>query len=187
MARVMVAGQQCSEGNGAVIAVAIWENEREDNTVLARSYNLAIVQALASGSAKHPLLLHLIRYLQLFTARHNIGIRANDVAGTYNIAADACPAVSSQHFAFHPIGAFTHPSGHACPAMPRLDLGQLEDNGSFSINHTLAPLTLQSYKSGPEEILTQFCPLQPWPVRAQLRKEERRPETAIYQVLLVGS
>ena len=72
-----------------MVATAIWGHEWEGHTVLARSDNMAVVQALAKGSARHPLLMHLIRCLHFFTARHDISIKATHVAGSNNVAADA--------------------------------------------------------------------------------------------------
>ena len=72
-----------------VIAMAIWGHKWKDCTVLARTDNMAVVQALAGGSAKQPVLMHLIRCLHFFTARYNIVIKPSHIAGSLNVAADA--------------------------------------------------------------------------------------------------
>ena len=72
-----------------VIAVAIWGSQWSTHTVLVRSDNMAVVYALASGSARDTRLMHLLRCLHFFSAHHQICIRAKHLAGVLNCAADA--------------------------------------------------------------------------------------------------
>ena len=72
-----------------VIAMAIWGHEWQDSTILAKSDNMAVVLALTKGTAKHPLLMHLIHCLHFFSARRNISMIAMHIAGVLNTAADA--------------------------------------------------------------------------------------------------
>ena len=65
-----------------VMAIALWGAQWQATTVLVRSDNTAVLAALMSGSAKDPLLMHLLRCLHLhLVARH--------LAGVENTAADA--------------------------------------------------------------------------------------------------
>lgn len=72
-----------------VISVAIWGQDWAKHRVLVRSDNMAVVHALTAGTARDPLLMHLLRCLHFFTATHQIGIEARHVAGIHNTAADA--------------------------------------------------------------------------------------------------
>ena len=72
-----------------VISVAIWGQEWARQQVLVRSDNMAVVYALTAGTARDPLLMHLLRCLHFFIAKHQIGIEARHVAGIHNTAADA--------------------------------------------------------------------------------------------------
>ena len=51
--------------------------------------NAAVVAIIQSGRSKHPLVMHLMRSLSLFTARHNVAIIAEHLPGKENGAADA--------------------------------------------------------------------------------------------------
>ena len=85
--------QQChiaaKEMVPVVVAVAIWGQAWQSSTVLAFSDNMAVVWALAAGTARDPLLMHLLRCLHFFCALFNIAIEAKHIAGTLNTAADA--------------------------------------------------------------------------------------------------
>ena len=72
-----------------VIALAIWGGQWKSSTVLARSDNMAVVCALSSGTARDPLLMHLLRCLHFFSAHFQISIVVRHVAGVENTAADA--------------------------------------------------------------------------------------------------
>lgn len=72
-----------------VIAAAIWGPSWRSTTVRAISDNMAVVCALSSGSARDPLLMHLLRCLHFFTAHWQISIEARHIAGASNTAADA--------------------------------------------------------------------------------------------------
>ena len=72
-----------------VVAAAIWGQEWQDQTVLVKSDNMAVVEALSKGAARDPLLMHLIRCLHFFSAKHNITLKASHIVGRLNVAADA--------------------------------------------------------------------------------------------------
>ena len=72
-----------------VISIAIWEAQWTKCGVLVRSDNMAVVHCLTSGTARDPLLMHLLRCLHFATATHQIYIVARHVPGVLNTAADA--------------------------------------------------------------------------------------------------
>ena len=72
-----------------VIAVALWGAEWAESTILVRSDNMSVVLALAGGTAKDHLLMHLLRCLHFFTVSHQIGIQSRHVAGVMNVVVDA--------------------------------------------------------------------------------------------------
>ena len=72
-----------------VLASALWGREWTGRTVLCRCDNAAVVAIIRSGRSKHPLCMHLLRCLSLFTAAHEITIIARHLPGSENGAADA--------------------------------------------------------------------------------------------------
>jgi len=71
------------------ISMAIWGRQWAECQILVRSDNMAVVQALTLGTARDPLLMHMLRCLHFFTATHQIGIVACHMPGIHNTAADA--------------------------------------------------------------------------------------------------
>ena len=69
-----------------VMAVALWGAPWQSTTVLVCSDNAAVVAALTSGSARDPILMHLLRF---FLAHYDIRLLARHIAGVDNTAADA--------------------------------------------------------------------------------------------------
>jgi hypothetical protein len=72
-----------------VISVAIWGREWAKSLLSVKTDNMAVVHALTAGTAKDPLLMHLLCCLHFFTATGQIGIRARHVPGVLNTAAYA--------------------------------------------------------------------------------------------------
>ena len=72
-----------------VISIAIWGAQWTKCGVLVRSDNMAVVHCLTSGTARDPLLMHLLRCLHFASATHQIYIVARHVPGVLNTAADA--------------------------------------------------------------------------------------------------
>ena len=72
-----------------VIAIAVWGADWPSQPVLVHSDNMAVVCAISSGSAKDPLLMHLLRCLHFFLAHFDISLTASHIAGVHNTAADA--------------------------------------------------------------------------------------------------
>lgn len=72
-----------------VIAVAIWGPTWSCSTIMACSDNMAVVCALVAGTARDPLLMHLLRCMHFFGAHFRIKVQAQHIAGVDNTAADA--------------------------------------------------------------------------------------------------
>ena len=104
---------------------------------------------------------------------------AKHIAGVHNTVVDALSRNQlSAFFSLHPSAkAAKEPmpcsrvaGGNAHSAVPRLDLGCLEESVSFFLDHVLASSTRQSYKSGQNRYL-RFCQdaaLSPWLLSEQL-------------------
>lgn len=95
-----------------VVAAALWGPDWHTSTIQVFSDNMAVVCALSTGTARDPLLMHLLRCLHFFCARFSIAIRATHIAGVLNTAADALSrdkmnvflscAPQAQHNPVHP-------------------------------------------------------------------------------------
>ena len=72
-----------------VIAIAVWGQNWQASMVQVFSDNMSVVCALTTGVARDPLLMHLLRCLQFFTAHFQIIIEAHHIAGVDNNAAYA--------------------------------------------------------------------------------------------------
>ena len=72
-----------------VISAAVWGVQWAKCRVLVRSDNMAVVYCLTTGSARDPLLMHLLCCLYYITASYQIDIVARHVPGVLNTAADA--------------------------------------------------------------------------------------------------
>ena len=72
-----------------VISAAIWGVQWAKCRVLVRSDNMAVVHCLTTGTARNPLLMHLLRCLHFVTASHQIDIVSRHVPGVLHTAADA--------------------------------------------------------------------------------------------------
>lgn len=72
-----------------VIACAVWGERWSGKTVRCHCDNEAVVAILKSGTSKHPLVMHLMRCLFLFTARSQLYLDPVHVPGRLNEAADS--------------------------------------------------------------------------------------------------
>ena len=72
-----------------VVACAIWGPGWRGKTVHCLCDNAAVVAILRSGTAKHPLVMHLMRCLSFFVAFYQLYLDAKHLPGTCNEAADA--------------------------------------------------------------------------------------------------
>ena len=72
-----------------VLACAMWAREWKGKVVKCLCDNAAVVAIVRSGRSKHPLVMHLMRSLSLFTAGYNVGLLVEHFPGRENVAADA--------------------------------------------------------------------------------------------------
>ena len=90
VATVLDRPPHCSKRNGASgNSIGNLGGQWKSSTELAMSDNMAVVCALSSGTARDPLLMHLLRCLHFFSAHFQISIVVRRVAGVENAAADA--------------------------------------------------------------------------------------------------
>ena len=157
-----------------VISVAIWGRKWTESTLRIRSDNMAVVHALTSGAAKDPRLMHLLRCLHFFTARHQISICARHVPGVLNTAADALSRNKmSVFFQCAPQAAqapFPVPSQLLETLIWHSPDWTSVSWRTFYLGQSLAPSTRQLYKSGQRRFF-QFCQeatLQPFLLSEQL-------------------
>ena len=71
-----------------VIACAIWGANWRGEAVVARSDNTAAVAVINSRSSRDPELMHLLRCLFFFEARHSFRLEAAHIPGKDNVLAD---------------------------------------------------------------------------------------------------
>ena len=71
-----------------VITCAIWGANWRGETVAARSDNMTAVAVISSRSSRDPELMHLLRCLFFFEARHSFRLEATHIPGKDNVLAD---------------------------------------------------------------------------------------------------
>ena len=72
-----------------VASLAVWGSSWSGGTVQVYCDNMAVVQCLGAGSARDPLLNHLLRVLALLLVRLQVSLRADHIPGLQNSGADA--------------------------------------------------------------------------------------------------
>ena len=105
-----------------VPVVIAWPYGVRERTVLVRSDNMAVVHVLSAGTARDARLMHLLRCLHFFSARHLSSIRAKYVAGVFNSAADALSRNNMSVFFQHTPQAAKEPSQVPDPLINKLML-----------------------------------------------------------------
>ena len=71
-----------------VISAAVWGAKWAKCSVLVQSDNMAAVHCLTTGTARDPLLMHLLWSLHFITPNYQIDVVARHVPGVFNTAAD---------------------------------------------------------------------------------------------------
>ena len=71
-----------------VISCAVWGTQLAKHSVLFQCDNMSVVLAIQKGSAKEPIVMHLLHVLWFFVAYFNIDLRIEHIAGVDNCAAD---------------------------------------------------------------------------------------------------
>ena len=72
-----------------VMAAAMWGRSWHRRRVFFHSDNMAVVAVIQRKSAKHPLLLHLLRCLYFYAAYFQFSYSAHHLPGVTNVAADS--------------------------------------------------------------------------------------------------
>jgi len=81
-----------------VIAMAIWGQQWQGCHVQCLSDNVAVVAAVNKGSARDPLLMHLLRALFFILAHYDICLTAEHIPGRHNCIADSLSRNNSNLF-----------------------------------------------------------------------------------------
>ena len=71
-----------------VLSCAVWAPLLAKKNVLLQCDNLSLVTAINKGSAKAPIVMHLLRCLWFFCAYFNITLTASHIPGVANTLAD---------------------------------------------------------------------------------------------------
>ena len=72
-----------------VLAMATWGPKWAKSNVLARCYNMAVVEILKTCTSKNASIMHLQRCFHFFTAKLDIDLEVEHIPGLANIVADA--------------------------------------------------------------------------------------------------
>ena len=81
-----------------VISCAIWGPLLARKLVLFKCDNTGVVAAVKKGSAREPLVMHLLRTLWFFVAHFDISINIEHIAGIHNGVADTLSRDNTQQF-----------------------------------------------------------------------------------------
>lgn len=81
-----------------VISCAIWGPLLSRKLVLFKCDNTGVVAAVKKGSAREPLVMHLLRTLWFFVAHFDLSINIEHIAGTHNGVADTLSRDNTQQF-----------------------------------------------------------------------------------------
>lgn len=81
-----------------VISCAVWGPLLSRKSVLFRCDNTGVVAAVKKGSAKEPLVMHLLRTLWFFVAHFDVSINIEHVPGIHNGVADTLSRNNTQQF-----------------------------------------------------------------------------------------
>ena len=86
-----------------VISCAIWGPLLSRRSILFKCDNTGVVAAVKKGSAREPLVMHLLRTLWFFVAHFDISINIEHIAGVHNGVADTLSRDNiQQFFLLHP-------------------------------------------------------------------------------------
>ena len=86
-----------------LISCAIWGPLLARKSVLFKCDNTGVVAVIRKGSAREPLVMHLLRTLWFFVAHFDINVRIEHIAGVLNGAADTLSRDNMhQFFLLHP-------------------------------------------------------------------------------------
>lgn len=72
-----------------ILSLAVWGEQLSSLHVQIHSDNMAVVEVIKAKSSKDSMVMHLLRCMHFFTARHDITVSAVHVPGVNNSRADA--------------------------------------------------------------------------------------------------
>ena len=81
-----------------LLAAATWGPDWAGQRVLCSSYNTAVVTVINTGTARDPLLMHMLRCLFFYMAHYSFTISASHIPGKDNIGADAISRNKADQF-----------------------------------------------------------------------------------------
>ena len=93
-----------------VAAVVTWGHEWRDQQILFFTDNSAITHVWRTGTSVDRIIMKLVRYLFLFSARLNLNILMQHIPGHTNLSADALSRLQVHRFRQLVPGAHLHPS-----------------------------------------------------------------------------
>ena len=146
MARLMGSNKySVKEMVPVVIALAEWGRSWTESTVAVRSDSMVVVHALTAGSAKDPILMHLLRCLHFYTATYQISVSASHVPGALNTAAvhyHGTTCYSSLNvFQRQPSHPLRSQHSYCRCSFTNAPIGSLPAGGECSFLHVSAPST----------------------------------------------
>lgn len=95
------------------IAVFTWGDSFRNQQVIVFTDNLVICNVWRSGSCSNKDIMHLIRKLFMFTAKLNLNVLMQHVAGQYNVLADALSRLQVDRFKRLHTTASPSPASHS--------------------------------------------------------------------------
>ena len=121
-----------------VLSCVVWGRKMARKVVLFQCDNTGVVAAVKKGSAREPLVMHLLRSLWFFVAYYDISIKIEHIAGIRNGIADQLSRNNMQQF------FFSNPQASLLPtplppellqivSVEKLDWTSLRFNQLFSI------------------------------------------------------
>jgi hypothetical protein len=136
-----------------------WQNSH----LLARSDNMAVVEILRSRTSRDSTIMHLLRCLHMFCAKHDIRISSTHIPGVENVPLTPCPATALPPFlCFFSIGTGSTNQdpdaalGHGGSNETRLAVDRLEAQVKQFLQRGIAPSTEKAYLSAQRGFVA-FC------------------------------
>ena len=93
-----------------ILSVAVWGRELRAQHVLFHSDNAAVVAVIQAGSSRDSGIMHLLRCLHFFSAKHDIRTSAIHISGAQNVMADALSRNDLDKFFFSSPKALWNPT-----------------------------------------------------------------------------
>eukprot|EP00731_Ephydatia_muelleri_P026363 Em0018g463a len=145
-----------------VVGCAIWGDRWCGKVIRCLCDNAAVVAIVKSGSSKDDMVMHLVRTLFYFSAKHDVCLSIEHIAGSCN-RADSLSRNSIPLFNSQVPGAARNPTPIPAEVLaidtspgPRLDVRDLDKAVALYFAKGLALSTQRSYESGYRRYV-EFC------------------------------